>query len=60
MVPMLRNNFGKQNAQHNKADSYECKREEILAWRKIPSILTDVLNYDSSFKLALEKTLPAR
>ena len=34
MVPMLRNNFGKQNVQYNKADSYVNVKGRNYAWRK--------------------------
>ena len=57
MVPMLRNNFGKQNVQYNKADSYvNVKGKKFLLGVKDPKYFDWMfLIYDSSFKLVLKR-----
>ena len=61
MVPMLRNNFGEENVEYNKVDSYvNVKGQKFLLGVKDPKYADWMfLIYDSSFKSALEKTLPA-
>ena len=60
MVPMLQSNFGKQNVEYNKSESFvHVKGQKYLLGVKDPEY-TDwmFLIYDSSFKSALDKTLP--
>ena len=62
LVPMLQSNFGKENVEYNRADSYiNVKGQKFLLGVNDPEY-TDwmFLIYDSSFKSALEKTLPAK
>ncbi len=61
MVPMLQNNFGKENVEYNRADSYiNVKGQKFLLGVNDPKYGDWMfLIYDSSFKSALDKTLPA-
>lgn len=62
LVPMLQSNFGKENVEYNKSDSYiNVKGEKFLLGVNDPEYKDWMfLIYDSSFKSALEKTLPAQ
>lgn len=62
LVPMLQSNFGKENVEHNRAESYiNVKGQKFLLGVNNPEYKDWMfLIYDSSFKSALEKTLPAR
>ena len=61
MVPMLQSNFGKENVEYNRAESYiHVKGQKFLLGVNDPDYSDWMfLIYDSSFKSALEKTLPA-
>jgi len=62
MVPMIENTFGKSNVEYNKSDSYiRVNAERYLMGVEDEKYSKDwmFLIYDSSFRSALEKTLPA-
>lgn len=61
MVPMLQGNFGKENVEYNKTDSYiKVKGERYLLGVEDPAYKEWLfLIYDKSFRSELEKTLPA-
>jgi len=62
LVPMLQSNFGKENVEYNRTDSYiNVKGQKFLLGVNDPEYKDWMfLIYDSSFKSALEKTLPAK
>ena len=61
MVPMLQNNFGRDNVEYNKKDSYiKVQGEKFLLGVEDPDYEDWLfLIYDDSFKSAIEKTIPA-
>lgn len=61
LVPVLQSNFGKENVVYNKAQSFiNVKGQKYLMGVHDPKYADWMfLIYDSSFKSALEKTLPA-
>ena len=62
LVPVLQGNFGKENVVYNKAQSYiNIKGEKFLMGINDPAYKDWLfLIYDSSFKSAIEKTIPAK
>ncbi|HEY9116472.1 MAG TPA: hypothetical protein VIN11_01535 [Roseivirga sp.] len=62
LVPVLQSNFGKENVVYNKAESYiNVKGEKFLMGINDPAYKDWMfLIYDSSFKSAIEKTIPAK
>lgn len=62
MVPMLQNNFGPDNVEYNRKDSYiKVTGEKFLLGVKDPDYTEWMfLIYDESFKNELAKTIPAK
>ncbi|WP_420385120.1 hypothetical protein [Roseivirga sp.] len=61
LVPVLQGNFGKENVVYNKAENYiNVKGQKFLMGVMDPDYSDWLfLIYDSSFKSAIEKTIPA-
>lgn len=62
LVPTLQNNFGKENVEYNRAESYiNVKGEKFLLGIADPKYKEWMfIIYDDSFKKAIEKTLPPK
>lgn len=62
LVPVLQSNFGKENVVYNKAQNFiNVKGEKFLMGINDPAYSDWMfLIYDSSFKAAIEKTIPVK
>ncbi len=62
LVPVLQSNFGKENVNYNRAESYiNVKGEKFLMGINDPAFKEWMfLIYDASFKSAIDKTIPAK